>query len=104
MHLEYLEHLNQEQQQSLRDQGVCLDDWDYLIIVKDINQFKEVEEKEEFYNSYTGMDELRVIKKIVPFKSYHLDRLIQGPCSYMNEWYKIVWEGEEAALGINYHA
>jgi hypothetical protein len=66
----------------LWDQGVNLDDWDYLIIAP-VDQIEWVgDEPEPAWNNPLG-------------------RLLTGCCA--NRWYKVQWDGQEVALGVAYH-
>lgn len=101
MKLEYLEDLTDKEQSTLREQEVCLDDWDYMLIVYDVDQFQETEEDREYYSAVTHKDELKKVKVYSP-KLWHLDRLLTGCCS--NIWYKIKWKGKFVMLGAAYHS
>ena len=73
--------LTEDDLSSLREQGVCLDDWDYMIFVEHC----------KFYQ--TGHE-------IHP-EDYQLDRLLGGCCG--NTWYQLIFRGETGIMGVAYH-
>lgn len=83
--------LTQEEMDYFWDKGICLDDYDYMLVCPS-NIIKKVThnyEGEEPYEDYEP-------------SSYTFERLLTGCCS--NKWYKIEFRGKKAALGIAYHA
>ena len=90
MNLEYFEpdDLDRSTIDRLWDQGVNLDDWDYMLITYDVEAFTVVEVDEE-------------VLGLAPI-SWSLGRLLTGCCS--NIWYKITWRGEAAMVGVAYHS
>lgn len=79
--------LTDEDLKSLRDQDVCLDDWDYMIFVENCN--------------YTETTDLEDRPTIVP-EDTELERLLVGCCD--NKWYMLTFRGKDGMLGVAYHA
>jgi len=79
--------LTREQQDHFWSEGVCMDDWDYMVVapLDMIEPINEDGSGEAWHpNSYT------------------LERLLDGVCS--NEWYRAEVNGEDRAVGVAYHA
>lgn len=77
--------LTKDEIQSLWDQQVSMDDWDYLLVVNPKDVFSE--ESGEFHVHY----------------AYPLERLLDGCCS--NEWYGLInFRNKECFIGVAYHA
>lgn len=85
-------HLLDGEAEVLENQGVSLDDWDYMILCSPslIEVYEECDE-------YEG----GVITKYRPVAGTVLDRLLTG--SYDNYWYKATTRGKCYAIGIAYH-
>ena len=96
MKFEFYEELSPEDTEYLWGQDVCMDDWDYLVITHDIDQFEEREEEEDY-----GYDSKIMVKRLYP-RSWTLERLLNGCCD--NRWQKLIWNNREAVIGIAYHA
>lgn len=75
--------LNPEQWQWFWDHGVCMDDWDYMLIVP----ADELEQNSD--GEWTPKD-------------YQLERMLQGCCD--NTWYKVEFEDGTYGVGVAYHA
>lgn len=73
--------------EDLRAQDVCLDDWDYMLVLPADVLHVETDEWGKPY--WTTSD-------------YDLQRLMTGCCD--NTWYKIKYRGQTKALGVAYHA
>jgi hypothetical protein len=72
---------------SLWNQDVCMDDWDYML-------FFEAKFNCEFPEGWDAVT-------LVP--DYHIDRLLTGCCS--NKWYPVEnFMGKKGFLGMAYHA
>jgi len=80
--------LTDEDLDSLRDQDVCLDDWDYMIFIEgDIDVCTE--------------DDFIGALRLVP-KDYQLTRLINGCCD--NTWHRLTFRGVQGIMGVAYHS
>lgn len=90
------EHLTDEEVQELWDAGVCMDDWDYLILLPPsvLN-----EEPISYTDWETGKEKDGT--RLTPV-DYNLERMLTGCCS--NKWYRAVFRGEERAIGVAYHS
>lgn len=64
-------------------QGVCLDDWDYLLVCP----LDSVEKNND--------------GELQP-KEYGLERMLTGCCH--NTWYIATFRGNEVAIGVAYHS
>lgn len=75
-------------------QGVCMDDWDYMILVENPDEvlatYQESDEE-------PGEEQTRYTPKV-----YDFDRMLVGCCS--NVWYRAKFRGKEYAIGVAYHA
>lgn len=91
----------QEELESLREQGVDLDDWDYAILVEDVSQFEDHEFEDDVYNEDTWKLERALVNEIRP-NCYTLERLLVGCCD--NTWYRVTWKGKPVVIGFAYHA
>lgn len=102
MPLEFFEDLPREDIESLWNQEVCMDDWDYLLVCP-VEEFEEHEVDCEIY-IYDGasgyMEDSK--KTVYNPKSWNLSRLLTGCCS--NDWYKAKFRGKEVMIGVAYHA
>lgn len=71
----------------LADQGVCMDDWDYML-------FFETKYKREFPKEWDCGIEPR---------NYNVQQLLRGCCS--NKWYVVDdFLGRKGFLGVAYHS
>ena len=87
---EMYEDLNQGVIDNLWNQSVDMDDWDYLLFVKD--EYKDHFQKTD--KSLRGNFEP---------KSWQVEKLLQGCCS--NAWYEVQdFMGKKGFVGIAYHA
>ncbi len=89
---EFYTSLPDDVEQAMWDQGVCMDDWDYLLFFED--------------GFETWMDESyksrRFTCEILP-KDYELGRLLTGCC--YNKWYPVTdFAGRKGIVGVAYHA
>ena len=72
---------------ALWNQGVNLDDWDYMLVVPaDILEESELDSGE---------------KDLQP-QDWHIQQLLIGLCE--NKWYKVRFHGKTVGVGIAYHA
>lgn len=78
-----IDALDDSERAALRDQGVDMDDWDYMLVCPP-------EVASETTHDSTVPD------------SYTLSRLLTGCCS--NRWYRVKFRGRDVSLGIAYHA
>lgn len=86
---EMYEDLDDEVMDSLRDQYVDMDDWDYMLFVEDC--FREHFSPEQHTSSI-----------LVP-NSHKVEGLLNGSCS--NLWYAIDnFMGQKGILGVAYHS
>lgn len=85
-------NITDEEVKSLWNQGVCMDDWDYILVCP-VDALEAYEHVDEFEGG--------TLTKYRP-KGSNLDRLLTGACD--NYWYKINFRGQEVALGVAYHA
>lgn len=84
--------VNDELIQSLWDQNVCMDDWDYMLFFPD--GFENW--MDEAYRSRHFINELRP-------KNSTLERLLTGCC--FNKWYAVAnFNGRTGILGVSYHS
>lgn len=67
--------------QALWDQGICMDDWDYLLLI----------DRDEMVNDGDTWE-----------PTYPVERLLTGSCS--NEWYVGTFREKECGIGIAYHS
>jgi len=90
------EDLTKTEVEELRDKGVCLDDWDYMLVGPSSIVKKEWREGE---NWETG--EMKMVCEFVP-DSWTLERLLTG--CYKNTWYQVEFRGKLVAIGVAYHS
>lgn len=84
---EMYERLPEDCYESLWNQGVSMDDWDYLLFVP-----KE-------YEKHFSIDSEGELSP----KWYSLEKLLQGSCT--NKWYEVKdFVGREGFIGVAYHA
>lgn len=76
--------------EDLWNAGVCMDDWDYLVIGPP-EMLEEIDEKdgEALQRGYGPRD-------------YGVEQLLHGLCD--NRWYRVTLRGQAFALGVAYHA
>ena len=98
MKLEYFEsdQLDKKTTKKLWRAGVCMDDWDFLIVTRELDKFEELEETDPY-------DDTKKIK-VWTAKGWYLNRILETGGSYKYEWHKIQWKGRPAMLGITYHS
>lgn len=91
MRLELIANLSREEADALWDQGVNMDDWDYILVLP-LETIREVDATD-----WEG-------KPIREWEAtdYTVERLLTGCCS--NTFYKANFRGETVALGIAYHS
>ena len=94
------DELTREEVDVFWEQGVTMDDWDYLVLAPAETVIVEKVERNE-WNWQTGREELREVAEVSQTK-YVLDRLLTGSC--LNEWYLATFRGKEYAVGVAYHA
>lgn len=87
----YSDDYTREEIRDFWDQGVDMDDWDYMILAP-VDILEEVDATD-----WDG----KPIKRLVP-KGYTFERLLTGCCH--NKWYKATFRGIEYAVGVAYHA
>jgi hypothetical protein len=84
--------LTKEDIESLWQQGVNMDDWDYMLLCPP-DVVHEVKKRDDWdHSEYTEFD----------CKDWWLDGMLRG-CS-SNRWYRANLRGKEWAIGIAYHA
>lgn len=82
------EDLDRETVDSLWKQGVCMDDWDYVL-------FFEAKYKSEFPKGWDNT--------IIEPTNYNVARLLNGCCK--NQWWPVTdFMGKKGFLGVAYHA
>lgn len=91
INIEYYEELEREIIDSLWDQDIDMDDWDYLLFIpkKFSKEFRECA-------CHTEKKNERIPEK------YNLSRILTGSCR--NVWYECTFKGKSGYLGIAYHA
>jgi hypothetical protein len=85
----YVDELPQAVQDSLWEQGVSLDDTDYMLITYNINLFHNIEN-----------ETLEEAQRVLP-EDYNIERLINRADD--NRWYRVKIVGKDAVVGIAYH-
>lgn len=110
----YLSEVEDEKErEAFWDQGISLDDWDYMLLFPpEILVEEEYEDKE--YETVLGMSHPFYNKEVLVTKKrwvlnhnylcgdyYTLDKLLNG--CYENKWYKAKYQGKEYAVGVAYH-
>lgn len=86
------EDLPKKDIEALWDEGVNMDDWDYVLIVP-----AEALEIDAALGNNEEPD-----KKYYAPKTYDLERLLTGVCD--NRWYVVNFRGERVGVGVAYHA
>ena len=82
MKIEYIEEIKDEKEREyLWNEGVCLDDWDYMLVFE--------------YNKKTFKSDNSPVQ-------YNIERLLNGCCS--NTWYRLNFRGSEKIIGVAYHS
>lgn len=94
------DELTREDIDAFWKQGVCMDDWDYVILAP-LDTIDIKTEDREGYDYDTGRNEKHSIVTVTQ-NDFTLDRMLFGCCS--NEWYKATFRGQEYAVGVAYHA
>lgn len=94
MNLEYYELLEITDIEDLWSQNVNMDDWDFVVITFDTNQFEEVEKE---------LEDGKIEKEILP-TSWTLSNLFNRATCCGTEWYRISWKGKPAVIGVSYHS
>lgn len=89
------QHLTEEEVNSLRSQGVCLDDWDYMLICSNDILIESQREEDDYETGGT-----KIVTRYEP-KDNSLQGLLVGCCS--NTWYKVSFRGKNLAIGVAYH-
>ena len=86
MNLIYLEpdDLTREEVESFWKQGVCMDDFDYMLLLPENTMMTDPYEE-----------------KVEP-ENYYLSNLLQGCC--YNHWYYANYQGAPYVIGIAYHS
>lgn len=102
MKFEYLEHLTPAQAQSLREQSVDLDDWDFFLITHEVGEFEQYEEDEIEFLRGDGAKVNTVTKWRA--KSITLNFLMERAAACDYEWRRIKWNGRDAMIGGVYHS
>ncbi len=88
--------LTETEVRELWDVGVCMDDWDYMIILpKEVLTGETVERID-----YATMQSFKTVEYYP--KDCDIERLLVGCCS--NAWYKVKFRGILCAIGVAYHA
>lgn len=98
MQLEYFEsdELDRETTDKLWAAGVCMDDWDFLLISRDLDRFEEIEQTDDW--------EPNKKSKVWTAKGWYLNRILESCGNYTYEWYRVQWEGKPAMIGVTYHS
>lgn len=103
MKLELLtpDELTPDEVESLSEQGVGMDDWDYLILAP-LDAVSVRTTRRDDWNWETGREESRDVEEICP-NEYLLERLLVGCCA--NVWYQArLRSDDKRAIGVAYHA
>lgn len=99
MHLEYLEELSPEQDKCFHDQDVNLDDWDFMFLTFEVDQFSQetTEERDTWENKTFLKTEWRA-------NSWQLNWILERMGCAGYKWYRIEYQGKPAMLGVTYHS
>jgi len=81
------DHITDKEVEYLWSQGVCLDDWDYMLLLP--------------ANCVRKSNDASGDSDYVP-TGYTIERLLTGCCS--NTWYVVNFRGKRQAIGVAYHA
>lgn len=104
---------DEKERQEFWDQGISLDDWDYMLLFpSEILMEEEYEENdrwEDYSPKYDKKNNPVLVKKkrwilnyeVLGGDYYTLDNLLNG--CYDNKWYKAKYQGQEYAIGVAYH-
>jgi hypothetical protein len=94
--------LTPEEAKSFWDQGVCLDDWDVMVLLEDPDAVLEREEVE--VEDWVDGELRKERKKETRYspKDWYLDKMLNGCCD--NKWHRASFRGKEYAVGVAYHA
>jgi len=91
--------LTKEVCDSLRQQGVCLDDWNYMLFLP--MEMTEPENNTRSIEVEYGRWEDVVVSEVRP-KDWAIGKMVEG--GYEAKWYgNISFYGKEWALGVQYH-
>ena len=85
----HVEDINQNVQDSLWDQGISLDDVDYILITHNTVFFYNVEN-----------ETIEEAQRVIP-DDYDIERLINRADD--NRWYRAGIDGKDVVVGIAYH-
>jgi len=102
------DELTQEDIDSLWNQNVCMDDWDYIVFApEDSITPVEYEDHEYEYDPHFPKDWRMMVKVSISKirytqNEYVFDRILVGCCS--NSWYRAEFRGQVYAIGIAYHS
>ena len=89
MKFEYYSEIQSDIAKKLKGQGVCMDDWDYMLFFEE-DEIELVTERKRWRVELTPKDD-------------GVSRLLTGRCS--NRWYPVNdFMGRKGILGVAYHA
>ena len=131
--IEFHDKFSREDTDALWDLGVCMDDYDYVLIVHDTSfltsvEYEETETEWEWYPSVPQDERVWPREQVSP-TSYRVLEPPYGKGRYVerrvtrtryesteygmdrlltgrcsNQWYLVEWKGEQVAIGVAYHA
>ena len=90
--LYHVEDINQIVQDSLWEQGISLDDVDYLLITDNTKLFHNIENE--------TLEALYEAQRVIP-DDYDIERLINRADD--NRWYRAKIDGKDVVVGVAYH-
>lgn len=85
------DEMTNEDLKSFRDQGISVDDWDYVVLAP----IESLIENES--TNYDGTP-----TTVLGQREYVFERIMVGGCS--NYWYRATYRGKLYAIGVAYHA
>ena len=88
----HVEDINQIVQDSLWEQGISLDDVDYLLITDNTKLFHNIENE--------TLEALYEAQRVIP-DDYDIERLISRADD--NRWYRAKIDGKDVVVGVAYH-
>lgn len=131
--IEFHDRFSREDTDALWDLGVCMDDYDYVLIVHDTSfleevQYEDTETEWEWFASVPESERVWPKEWLSPTsyrvldppyeKGRYVERKIirtKYECqeysmerlltgSCSNKWYLVEWKGKQVAIGVAYHA
>lgn len=85
--------LSREEIDAFWHQGICMDDWDYMLLLDDPDRLLEPDDEEE--PDEEGRPRYRCV-------DWNVERLLSP--TYQSTWYSGTYQGKRYAIGVVYHA